>query len=261
MSGTTALPEVTTADRFDYVIRLADDALIYSHRLAEWIAWAPQLEEDMALANVGLDLLGQARLLLTYAGELEGAGRGEDELAYLRQEHEFRCVDLVEHRYLHEFGTEMARLLYVSAYTVPLFEGLLGSTDARLAEVAAKAVKEVRYHLEHASAWVVRLGDGTDESAKRMQAGLDEVWPLTGDLFAVDELTDRLIAAGIAPDMAGVKAAWDATVADVVAQATLTMPTGTLREGKGRQGVHSEHLGYALAEMQYVHRLHPGASW
>lgn len=255
------LPDVTRADQFAYIIRLADDNLVYSHRLAEWIAWAPQLEEDMALTNIGLDLLGQARLMLTLAGELEGEGNGEDDLAYLREEQDFRCVDLVEQKYLHEFGNEIARLLVWSAYTVPLYEGLLESRNATLAEIAAKGIKEVRYHLDHAVSWVTRLGDGTEESHERMQKGLQDVWPLTADLFAVDDLLERMMRAGIAPDMERVEAAWRSIVTEAIERATLTVPDVNPRHGKGRQGVHSEHLGYALAEMQYVHRLHPGATW
>lgn len=253
--------DIIATDRFDYVIRLADDCLIYSHRLAEWSTWSPQLEEDLALTNIALDLLGQARLLLTYAGDIEGEGNSEDDLAYLREEQDFRCCLLVEHPMEHEFGDEMARLFYFSAYTVPLWEALSESRDSRLVEIADKSLKEARYHLEHAVDWVIRLGDGTEESHQRMQAGLENMWPDVGELFLSDQLTERMVRAGVGADPARLREVWDGTVSDVVTRATLQLPTAPHREGTGRRGVHSEHLGYLLAEMQYIHRLHPGARW
>ena len=261
MSPSSRLADVSTTDRFEYVIRLADDCLIYSHRLAEWTSWAPQIEEDLALTNIGLDLLGQARLLLSYAGDLEGEGNGEDDLAYLREEQDFRYCLLVEQPLLHQFGDEMARLLCYSAYSVPLMEALSESRDSRLAEIAAKSLKEVRYHLEHAIDWVIRLGDGTEESHAKMQSGFNEIWPYVGELFQTDEVTGRLVAAGVVPDPAHLKATWDTTVGATLSEATLDTPNRNHREGTGRTGHHSEHLGYLLAEMQYVHRLHPGAKW
>ncbi len=252
---------VDTKDLYAYLLRLGDDALVMSHRIAEWTSWAPQLEEDMALVNIGLDLLGQVRNIYTYAGVVGGEGKTEDDLAYLREEHEFTCVHLVEHPTVHHFGRAMAQLFYWSAYAVPLWEQLSRSSDSSIAEIAVKSLKEARYHLEHAAAWVVRLGDGTEESHGKIQEALDHFWPYTGDLFRTDELNDRLVAAGVAADLATVKAAWDATVASVLAEATLPMPTVRLRDGTGRAGTHTEHLGYLLAEMQYIHRLHPGASW
>lgn len=261
MSASTHISELTAADRFEYVIRLADDSLIYSHRLAEWTSWAPQLEEDMALTNIALDLLGQARSLLTYAGDIEGEGNDEDDLAYLREEHEFRSCLLVEQPMRDDFGVEMARLLFYSAYSVPLMEALSESRDQRLAEVAVKSLKEVRYHLEHAIDWVIRLGDGTEQSHERMQACLEEMWPYVGELFEADELTERVVRAGLAPDPERLQRAWDNVVRDTLGAATLELPTRRFNEGTGRSGHHSEHLGFLLAEMQYVHRLHPGARW
>ena len=261
MSATTTVHDATRADRFEYVIRLADDSLILSHRLSEWASWAPQLEEDMALTNIALDLLGEARLLLTYAGEIEGQGNTEDDLAFLREEHEFRSVMMVEHETVHHFAKAIAVLFYYAAYAVPLWERLSDSRDSRLAEIAAKALKEARYHLEHASGWVIRLGDGTDESHARMQEAIDEFWPLAGDVFEVDPVVERLAMNGVVPHPDTIKSAWDATIAAVLSEATLTKPERPFRQGTGRQGLHSEHLGYALAEMQYVHRLHPGAEW
>ena len=261
MSTSPYLTDLSTADRFAYVIRLADDNLIYSHRLAEWTSWAPQIEEDLALVNIGLDLLGQARLLLTYAGYIEGEENGEDDLAYLREEQDFRSCLLVEQPMNHDFGAEMARLLYYSAYTVPLFQRLVESRDHQLAEIAEKSIKEVRYHLEHAVDWVIRLGDGTDESHRRMQSGINDMWRYAGELFQTDAVTDAMVRAGVAPDPTMLKEHWDATVAETLSQATLELPTRPFAEGTGRIGRHSEHLGFLLAELQYVHRLHPGAKW
>lgn len=256
-----ATTEITASDRFDYIIRLADDNLILSHRLAEWLSWAPQLEEDMALANVSLDLLGQARLLLTYAGDIEGEGNNEDDLAYLREEQDFRCCLLVEQPFEHEFGNEMARLLFYSAYAVHLWEALSESRDTPLAEIAEKSLKEARYHLEHAADWVIRLGDGTEESKRRMQTGLETMWPYVGELFLEDDLVERLVRAGVAADPARLKEKWDAAITSVIAEAKLELPTLNQQQPSGRKGVHSEYLGYVIAEMQYIHRLHPGARW
>jgi ring-1,2-phenylacetyl-CoA epoxidase subunit PaaC len=255
------ISEVSQADRFEYVMRLADDSLIYSHRLAEWTSWAPQIEEDLALTNIALDLLGQARALLSYAGEIEGEGNGEDDLAYLREEQDFRCCLLVEQPMKHDFGAEMARLLFYSAYSVPLMEAMSESRDQTLAEIAAKSLKEVRYHLEHAIDWVIRLGDGTEESHRRMQNGLEEMWPYAGELFTSDPVTDAMVRASIGADPERLKLAWDRLVGETLTMATLVLPTRPFQQSAGRRGRHSEHLGYLLAEMQYVHRLHPGARW
>ncbi len=261
MTASPIATDTTKADRFEYVIRLADDALILSHRVAEWASWAPQLEEDMALANIGLDLLGQARLLLTYAGEIEGEGNTEDDLAFLREEQEFRSIWLVEEPSLHEYNKLIAQLFYFSAYYVPLLERLASSVDRTLAEIAVKSLKEARYHLEHAAGWVVRLGDGTEESRAKMQQAVDHLWPLTGDAFDVDPVVERLAATGVVPHPGTVRPVWDRTVDAVLAEATLTKPERAQRVGSGRQGLHSEHLGFVLAEMQYIHRLHPDAQW
>jgi ring-1,2-phenylacetyl-CoA epoxidase subunit PaaC len=245
----------------EYLLRLADDALIASHRLTEWSSWAPQLEEDIALTNIALDLLGQARSLLTYAGELEGAGRDEDDLAYLRQEGEFRCCLLVEQPTRGDFGAAIAGLLLFSAYLVPLYDELATSTDPTLAAIAAKGVKEARYHLEHAAEWTIRLGDGTAESHGRMQEALARMWRFSGELFECDETVRALATTGFAADPEVLRSAWDRTVAGVLDEATLIRPTGGSIAGTGRSGRHSEHLGFLLAEMQYLHRQHPGATW
>jgi len=247
-------------DVVTYALRLGDDALVLAQRLCEWAARSPQLEEDVALLNLALDLLGQSRSLLTLAGAREGRGRDEDDLAFLRDEPDVVNVQLVELDN-GDFGRTMARQLLVSAYAVPLWQGLCASTDPDLSAIAGKAVKEVAYHLDHARSWVVRLGDGTEESHRRVQAGLDEVWPYAFELFEADELVQRLVARGVAPDPAALQEQWSATVQEVLAEATLAVPRTDWRPGGGRRGVHTEAFGYLLAELQHVHRSHPGASW
>jgi len=240
----------------DYVLGLADDALVSAQRLGWWISRAPELEEDVALANIGLDQLGQARTLLAHAGRLEGDGRGEDDLAYWRDEREFRCVHLVE-RPQTDFGVAMARLLVFACYQAELYAALLGSADETLAGVAGKAVKEVAYHVDHAHHWVVRLGDGTDESHARMQAALDAEWPYVEELFTrVDPSLP-----GRVTDPASIRETVLTDVRRVVDEATLDVPEVPAALGGGREGLHTEHLGYLLAEMQHLHRSHPGATW
>jgi ring-1,2-phenylacetyl-CoA epoxidase subunit PaaC len=232
---------------FGYVLGLGDDALIAAQRLAEWCARAPEMEEDVALANIALDQLGVARLLLTYAGELEGAGRDEDALAYLRDDREFRNCLLVE---LPEpdFAVTMAKLLYLSAYQKLLYERMVADPDERLSAIAAKARKESAYHFDHASLWTVRLGDGTDESHRRMQDAVDRLWPYTHELFDGDH--------------ASLRPQWLSMIDAVLDEATLTRPVdGGWGPGGGRRGLHTEHLSYLLAEAQVVRRAHPGARW
>ncbi len=242
----------------DYVLGLADDALIFAQRMGWWISRAPELEEDVALANIGLDQLGQARTLLAYAGEVEGAGRTEDDLAYWRDERDFRNVCLVE-RPQTDFGVTMARLLIFATWQSELYAGLAASSDQTLSGVAGKAVKEVRYHLDHAARWVVRLGDGTDESHGRMQAALAAEWPWLDELFT--PVDPALVDAGVAIDPLTLRQAIDARLAGVVGEATLTIPDTTPALSRGREGIHTEHLGYLLAEMQHLTRSHPGATW
>jgi ring-1,2-phenylacetyl-CoA epoxidase subunit PaaC len=244
-------------DLFTYTLRLGDDALIAAQRTAEWIAAAPQLEEDVALGNIGLDQLGQARALLQYAAEVEGAGRTEDDLAYFRDERDFLNLQLCELPN-GDFGHTMARLLYFATYQHLLYEQLLGSADETLAGVAGKAVKEVAYHVDHATQWVLRLGDGTDESHRRMQAGLDAFWPYTGEMFASDALVQRL---DVAVDPAGLEEEWVRRVTRVIDESTCERPTSSYQHTGGRDGKHTEHLGYLLAELQHVARSHPGATW
>nr|WP_237565477.1 1,2-phenylacetyl-CoA epoxidase subunit PaaC [Ornithinimicrobium cavernae] len=240
---------------------LADDALIYAQRLGEWLTRAPQIEEDLALGNVGLDLLGQARALLTRAGDLEGAGRDEDDLAYLRDEREFRNVHLVEQP-RGDFGQEMARMLWFASYQHELYTHLVDSVDEVVAGVAAKALKEVAYHRDHAGQWVVRLGDGTAESHERMQAGLEAVAPYVAELGDDDPVSVAAAQAGVGILPSSLVPGTVAHVEAVVAQATLRMPDPPRwRSRGGREGVHSEAMGYLLAELQHIHRSHPGASW
>ena len=241
-----------------YALALGDDALILGQRLGEWIADAPQLEEDLALANISLDLIGQARILLSYAGELEGAGHTEDDLAYWRDDNQFRNVHLVEQPN-GDFAVTMARQLVFASYQYELYRALQDSGDEALAALAAKAFKEVSYHREHARTWVVRLGDGTQESHRRMQAGLEAVWPGVPELFEPDEVT--LALPSVAVDPATLEPDWGRFVDDVLAQATLTRPTPRWRSRGGRSGLHTEHLGHLLAPMQHLHRSHPGAEW
>jgi ring-1,2-phenylacetyl-CoA epoxidase subunit PaaC len=249
-------PDSATTSLFDYTLGLADDALVSAQRMGWWISRAPELEEDVALANIGLDQLGQARTLLTYAGQLEGIGRTEDDLAYLRDDRELRNVKLVE-RPMTDFGVAMARLLVFSTYQLHLYRALSASDDETLAGVAAKAVKEVAYHVDHASHWMLRLGDGTDESHARMQAALDAEWPYVEELFA--PIDPSLV--GRVADPAALREAVLTDVRRVVTEATLTLPEVPPALGGGRAGLHTEHLGFLLAEMQHLHRSHPGATW
>lgn len=243
-----------------HVLSLADDALIAAQRMGEWVAAAPELEEDVALANIGLDLLGQARSLLTYAGRVEGAGRDEDALAYFRDEREFRNVQLVE-RANGDFAVTMARLLLFATYQHELYSALRRSTDETLAAIAAKAVKEVEYHVDHARMWMLRLGDGTPESHSRMQAGLDAEWPYAEELFGFSHIDPALLANGVAVDPATLQDRWLLRVAAVVGEATLSLPDVPPAVTGGRRGIHTEQMGFLLAEMQHLARSHPGASW
>jgi ring-1,2-phenylacetyl-CoA epoxidase subunit PaaC len=261
----TQAPEVDQSALATYVLGLGDDALILAQRLGEWITRAPQIEEDIALGNIALDLLGQARTLLSYAGEIEGAVTGiprdEDDLAFLRDEREFRNVHLVEIEN-GDFAVTMARQLIFSAYQYELYTALLTSTDSMLSALAGKAVKEVDYHRDHATAWVLRLGDGTAESHDRMQAALDQLWPYVEEIFDTTD-TAAILAAlpGVAADPAALRPDWSRYVESVVSEATLTLPTPKWRSRGGRTGYHTENLGHLLPDMQNLHRSHPGASW
>ena len=238
-----------------YLLGLADDAMVYAQRLGEWMTNAPQIEEDMALGNIALDLLGQARGLYPYVGSLDGTGRSEDDFAMMRDEREWRNVHLVEQE-RGDFGREMARLLWFSAYQKQLYAALLASSDGVLAGVAGKALKEVRYHHDHATQWVVRLGDGTEESHRRMQAG-----PYLPELFDDDPASVAAAEAGVGVLPSSLHEAVTSQVAAVCEEATLDLHAPTRRTRGGREGVHSTPMGYLLAEMQHIARSHPGATW
>jgi ring-1,2-phenylacetyl-CoA epoxidase subunit PaaC len=245
---------------FEYLLRLGDDRLVLGHRLSEWSGHGPILEEDIALANIALDCLGQATLLLKLAGQVQGAGRDEDALAYWRDERQFRNLQMLELP-KGDFGFTVVRQFLFTGFASRHLDRLAGSSHAELAGIAGKAVKESRYHLRHSAEWVLRLGDGTEESHARVQVALDELWPWTGELFYQDEVDRVLGEAGIAPDLEQLKPQWEAMVREHLARATLTVPSSPMRMTGGRIGQHTEHLGHMLAEMQIVARSHPGARW
>ena len=261
---------MSTVDRalFDYLLRLADSDLVLAQRLGEWVGKGPVLEEDIALTNVGLDLIGQARLWYAYASEVEarfaGTARTEDQLAFLRDGGDYRNLQLVEQPN-GSYADTMARQFYFDQWHLRVLHALTSSRDSRVAEIAAKAVKEVAYHAERSADWVVRLGDGTDVSHARMQAALDDLWPYTGEMFAVDAIERALIDAGVAADVQALQASWRDSVAAVCADATMAVPAAEWMQGGrnrgGKQGVHTEHLGHLLAEMQFLQRAYPGATW
>lgn len=245
---------------FRYVLRLGDTSLVLGQRLAEWVGHSPALEEDLGLANLSLDLVGQARLLLTYAGEIEGQGRDEDALAFLRDAPAFVNLTLAEQPN-GDFGRSVVRQFLLDAWQLEVYEGLLKSNDARLAGIAAKAIKETRYHFRFSSGWLVRLGDGTDESHRRVQDALNDLWRFTTEMFVADEVDDAVTAAGIAPDLAVLQPQWSARVDEVLKRATLLRPAPVAYQWHGKHGVHTEHLGHMLAEMQHLQRTYPGAQW
>ena len=245
---------------FAYTLRLGDNALVLSQRLIELVANGPELEEELANANIALDYLGQARMFYTYAGELEAKGRTEDDFAFLRGPGEFQNVLLVEQPNGHFGDTVVRQVLFDSFYLLQL-EALAGCNDRRLCEIAVRAVKEVRYHLRHASQWLVRLGDGTDLSHERTQTSLDDLWRFTGELFSGDEIDRAFHEACAGPDLAGIEHAWRRNIRTLLSEATLEMPTDGWMASGGRRGIHSEQFSYLIAEMQQLPRNHPGASW
>ena len=246
--------------RFRYLLRLGDTSLVLGQRLAEWVGHSPALEEDLGLANLSLDLVGQARLLLSYAGEIEGKGRDEDALAFLRDAPAFVNLTLAEQPN-GDFGRTIVRQCLLDAWQLEVYEGLLNSTDRRLASIAGKAIKETRYHFRFSSGWLVRLGDGTEESHRRVQDALNELWRFTTELFAADEVDEALVAAGVAPELAPLQARWSARLDEVLKEATLVRPAAVPYQWHGKRGVHTEHLGHMLAQMQHLQRTYPGAQW
>jgi ring-1,2-phenylacetyl-CoA epoxidase subunit PaaC len=249
-----------TTHHFIYVLRLADTALVLGHRLSEWSSRAPTLEEDIALSNIALDHIGQARALLAHAARLEGRRRSEDDLAFMRDAPQYLNVQLVE-RENGDFAVTMARQLFYSAFAVPHFAELARSCDTEIAGISAKATKECAYHLRHASEWVIRLGDGTEESRQRMQAAVEELWMYTGEMFETDDTDRAMIAQEIGVDAASLQRVWNATVDAVLTEATLTRPKSGWMSSGGRRGQHTEHLGHMLGQMQSLHRAYPGVSW
>jgi ring-1,2-phenylacetyl-CoA epoxidase subunit PaaC len=247
-------------DLFRYVLRLGDLSLVLGQRLGEWVGHSPALEEDLGLANVALDMIGQARLLLSYAGEIEGRGRGEDEIAFLREHGEYLNPILVEMPN-GDFGRTIVRQVLIDAFQLELYERMAGSADERLAAIAAKSVKEVRYHLRYSSGWLVRLGDGTDASHARVQLALEALWPYTVELFAEDELDIAMATSGVAPRLSDVQAGWSQRIYHILTEATLSRPKDRPHSWHGKRGQHSEHLGYILTEMQHLQRTYPGARW
>ncbi|HTC23754.1 MAG TPA: 1,2-phenylacetyl-CoA epoxidase subunit PaaC [Gemmatimonadales bacterium] len=244
---------------FEYLLRVGDDRLVLGHRLSEWCGHGPVLEEDIALANLALDLLGQATHCLKLAGKVEDKERDEDALAYLRDAIDFRNVNLVELPN-GDFGRTIVRQFLFDAWSVLLLEKLQSASHAELAGIAAKAHKEARYHIRHSAEWVIRLGDGTEESHRRAQTALDDLWSYTGELFVGDEVERSLADSGV-PNPAMLEPAWREVVSDVVRRATLTLPANGYMHSGGRQGRHTEHLGHLLSEMQILARSHPGAKW
>lgn len=244
----------------EYLLRLGDNCLVLSHRLSELCGYGPAIEEDLALANVGLDLIGQAQFWLGYAAEVEGKGRDADKLAYLRDAGDFRNVLLVEQPN-GDFAVTMARQFFFDTWHFLLLQQLAQSGDRRIAEIAAKALKETSYHLERSQEWMLRLGDGTEESHRRMQTAVDDLWMYTGELFEADEVEREIAERGLGPDLAALHQPWLRHVQSILEEATLRLPVSDWMQRGGKRGIHSEHLGYILAEMQFLQRAYPGATW
>lgn len=244
----------------EYTLRLGDNALILGQRLAEWCGHGPILEQDIALSNIALDQLGQARMLMQYAAELKGGDSTEDKVAFMRDVFEYHNALIVELEN-GDWGRTIMRQFLFDTYNYFFYSELLQSADERLKEVAQKAIKEITYHAQWSAEWVIRLGDGTEESHRRVQESLDDLWEWTGELFAMDEVDEAMIEAGIGVDLAGVKSRWDQKVAEILDLATLKKPEDGWMQSGGKQGEHTEYLGYVLAEMQHLPRMHPEANW
>ena len=246
---------------FQYILRLGDSALILGHRMSEWCGHGPKLEQDIALINISLDLIGQARSYLTYAGEVEGKGRSEDDLAYFRTEREFRNALLTEQDN-GDWGTTIVRSFYFDAFHYFFLQELTKSKDETLAAIATKSLKEVTYHHRHSSEWLIRLGDGTEESHNRVQEPIEDFWMYTGELFEMDEVDEILIKEGVAPDLNLIKEKFLKRIAEVAEEATLQLPGESYMQTGGKtKGIHTESLGFILCEMQYLPRTYPNATW
>jgi ring-1,2-phenylacetyl-CoA epoxidase subunit PaaC len=248
------------AAHFDYLLQLADTSLVLGQRLGELLGHAPTIEEDLGLANISLDLMGQARLLLTHAGTLEGRGRSEDQLAFLRAERDFRNLTLAELPN-GDFARVIVRQVLIDAYQLELYERLQHSTDTQLAAISAKSLKETRYHFRYSGSWLVRLGDGTDESHRRAQQALEQLWPYTREFFDEQPQDRSLQRAGVAPVLADIETHWSTAIEGVLREATLERPAPSPFRWYGRRGVHTEHLGHMLTDLQYMQRTYPGAEW
>lgn len=245
---------------FNYCLRLGDNSLILGHRLSEWSSKAPIIEEDLALTNMALDLIGRSVALLKYAAEVEGNGHSEDDLAYRRAERKFYNNLLVE-QLNGDFAVTIVRQFFNSTFEFLLYEELMKSKDPTIAGIAAKTFKEIKYHLRHACDWMLRLGDGTPESHLRVQNALNDLWMFTDELFEMNEVDEILIKEGIAVDLNMLKTTWKKRINEVILEATLTVPSSTFMQTGSRQGIHSEYLGYIIAEMQYLQRAYPDAKW
>ena len=252
--------QVSTRPEVQYLLRIADTALIQAQRLAEWSGHAPVLEEDIALSNMALDLVGQARALLTHAGQLEGAGHDEDQLAFLREERDYRNVTLVELP-RGDFAFTQLRNAVMATFFKLLWERLATSSDSEVAAIAGKAVKEARYHQQHAADWIVRLAQGTEESRARAERALADLWRFTAELFASDAVDAQAAASGIGPQWGELREDWQADMAQILDEARLHMPADSPFLSTGKSGVHSEHMGFILTELQYLQRAVPGGVW
>ncbi|MES2800102.1 MAG: 1,2-phenylacetyl-CoA epoxidase subunit PaaC [Bacteroidota bacterium] len=249
-----------TSNLFEYIVRMGDDSLILGQRLSEWCGHGPILEEDIAMTNIALDLIGQATNLLEYAAKVEGKGRTADEIAFLRFERDYKNCLLVE-QLNGDFGVTMMRQFLFDAFRTPFFESLQFSKDEQLSAIAAKSLKETKYHLKHSSEWIIRLGDGTVESHERVQGALDKLWRYTKELFYNDAVDVALLESGVGVDLNKIQLQWKLTVEQVFERAKLTIPTNNWQFEGGRKGLHSEHMGFLLAEMQYMQRAYPGMEW
>jgi ring-1,2-phenylacetyl-CoA epoxidase subunit PaaC len=262
---TTPSIQIEQAPSVQYLLRLGDTALILGQRLGEWCGHAPVLEEDIALANIALDLIGQARAVLTRAGQLEGKGHDEDQLAFLREERDYRNATIVElpngPGRPGDFAFTVLRNAMMATWFRLMWERLRESSDAELAAIAGKAVKEVRYHQQHSADWVVRLGDGTEESARRMRVGLDALWRYSAELFESDAVDAAAAANGLGPRWDALREPWLAEMRELLDEAKLPMPADSAFRSTGKSGVHSEHMGYILSDMQYLQRAYPGGAW
>jgi ring-1,2-phenylacetyl-CoA epoxidase subunit PaaC len=252
---------MTTQEAFyQYIVRLGDDSLILGQRISEWCGHGPILEEDIALTNIALDLIGQTNNLYELAVSIENKGNNIDQLAFLRLEKEYSNLLLVEQPNV-DFGYTIVRQFFFDVYRKLVFESLCNSTDERLAGIAEKSLKETKYHLKHSSEWVIRLGDGTEESHGRVQEAVNTLWKFTDELFYQDEIDQKVIELGLGVDNSILKATWNTQVENVLTEATLTMPSNSWQHTGGRKGIHTEHFGYLLSEMQYMQRAYPNMEW